>query len=232
MNKTIFFLLMLIPVFCKAQFSGKAEYELILGDDPRFSFNQELTNMLFEAQQLSEDLTYSLYFDQNKSYFEINELPIDTRKYFPFFACVSFKPDRSSYSDLNNLLFTAYYYDIFFNKNFIIEDKVDFQWKLTNKEKIINNLKVIKAYGLTRDKIKIEAWFTPEIPVSTGPENFMGLPGLILELQIDYAKYICKKIDFTNQYNSKILKPTEAEVISYEDYDNLRKKMDEFFKNQ
>ena len=57
MNKTIFFLLMLIPVFCKAQFSGKAEYELILGDDPRFSFNQELTNMLIEAQQLSEDLS-------------------------------------------------------------------------------------------------------------------------------------------------------------------------------
>jgi len=232
MKKQLIILILLTPLITFAQFSGKAEYELILGDDPRFSFNQELSDILIEAQQLSEDLSYSLYFDQNKSYFEINELPIDTRKYFPFFACVSFKPDRSSYSDLNNKLFTANYFDIFFNKNFIIEDKVDFQWKLTDDEKIINNLKVIKAYGLTRDKIKITAWFTPEIPVSTGPENFMGLPGLILELQIDYAKYICKKIEFTDQYNSKITKPNGYEVISYEDYGNLRKKMDEYFKNQ
>jgi len=232
MIKQFVFLIFFYTHFCLAQFSGKVEYDLILGDDPRFSYNQELTNMLINAQQLSEDLSYSLYFDKDKSYFEINEQPINTRKYFTFFACVSTKPDRSSYSDLKNQLFTANYFDIFFNKNFIIEDKVNYHWIITDEEKTINNLKAIKANGLTRDKEPIEAWFTPEIPVSTGPENFMGLPGLILELQVLYTKYVCRKIEFTDAYNSKIVKPKGDEVINYEGYDNLRKKMDEYFENQ
>ena len=31
----------------------------------------------------------------------------------------------------------------------------------------------------------MSAWFTPEIPVSTGPSMYGGLPGLILEINDD-----------------------------------------------
>jgi len=84
------------------QISIKVVYNLIIGYNSGFSYNQELTNMLINALKLNEDLSDSLYFDKDKSYFEINEQPINTRKYFTFFACVSTKSDRSSYSDLQN----------------------------------------------------------------------------------------------------------------------------------
>ena len=31
-------------------------------------------------------------------------------------------------------------------------------------------------------KVNVVAWFTPEIPIATGPSWYGGLPGLILEI--------------------------------------------------
>jgi GLPGLI family protein len=39
-------------------------------------------------------------------------------------------------------------------------------------------------------KVTITAWYTPEIPVSQGPEGYWGLPGLILEVN-DGKTTIC-----------------------------------------
>ncbi len=33
--------------------------------------------------------------------------------------------------------------------------------------------------------VEVVAWFTPEIPVSSGPSWYQGLPGLILEVSDD-----------------------------------------------
>ena len=42
--------------------------------------------------------------------------------------------------------------------------------------------------------IDIVAWYTPQIPVSHGPAEFGGLPGLILELTTDETVLLCSKI--------------------------------------
>ena len=34
-------------------------------------------------------------------------------------------------------------------------------------------------------KVNVVAWFTPEIPIATGPSRYGGLPGLILEVSDD-----------------------------------------------
>lgn len=53
-------------------------------------------------------------------------------------------------------------------------------------------------------EIQVTAWYTMQIPVSQGPADYWGLPGLILEINADKTIILCSKI---------ILNPTEKETI-------------------
>ncbi len=76
------------------------------------------------------------------------------------------------------------------------------KWKITNETKEINGYKVQKAItksfeqSLSYPDGDAIAWFTTEIPISSGPERYYGLPGLIIRLeftkdsQIIYLKSI------------------------------------------
>ena len=41
---------------------------------------------------------------------------------------------------------------------------------------------------------EVEAWYTPQIPVSHGPGEFWGLPGLILEVSTGDKVMLCSKV--------------------------------------
>lgn len=73
------------------------------------------------------------------------------------------------------------------SKLFLIEDEVpETKWKILNEIREVEGYLCMKAE--TTDTIKgqvIHAWFTTEIPVSSGPEGLGGLPGLILMLEIN-----------------------------------------------
>ena len=43
-------------------------------------------------------------------------------------------------------------------------------------------------------QIEVTAWYAPQIPVSQGPGDFWGLPGLILEVNTDKTTVLCSKI--------------------------------------
>ena len=81
------------------------------------------------------------------------------------------------------------------------------------------------------DEIKmtqIEAWYTPQIPVSNGPMEYGGLPGLILEVSADGTTILCSKIVMNPAEKIKIEAPkkgTEVTKIEYQDI--ITKKMAE-----
>lgn len=70
---------------------------------------------------------------------------------------------------------------------YLIEDSLKAPaWKVMNKIKEVNGQLCMMA--VTQDTIrgqKIVAWFANNIPVPAGPERYFGLPGLIMELDID-----------------------------------------------
>jgi len=73
------------------------------------------------------------------------------------------------------------------DKKYIIEDELPkYKWKILNEIKEVSGYLCMKAE--TYDPIKkqvIHAWFTDAIPVQAGPEGFTGLPGMILEININ-----------------------------------------------
>ncbi|RTY92480.1 GLPGLI family protein [Flavobacterium sp. GT3R68] len=78
-------------------------------------------------------------------------------------------------------------------------------------------------------EITITAWYTPEIPVNQGPENYWGLPGLILEVNDGKTTILCSKIVLNAKEKVDIKAPTNGKVISQKEYDEtVVKKMEEF----
>ncbi|WP_374552404.1 GLPGLI family protein [Flavobacterium sp.] len=77
-------------------------------------------------------------------------------------------------------------------------------------------------------EITITAWYTPEIPVSQGPEGYWGLPGLILEINDGKTTILCSKIVLNPKDRVEIKAPTTGKEISQKEYDEtVMKKMEE-----
>ncbi|MFN4027598.1 MULTISPECIES: GLPGLI family protein [Flavobacterium] len=77
-------------------------------------------------------------------------------------------------------------------------------------------------------EITITAWYTPEIPVSQGPEGYWGLPGLILEVNDGKTTILCSKIVLNPKEKADIKAPTNGKEVSQKEYDEIViKKMEE-----
>lgn len=78
-------------------------------------------------------------------------------------------------------------------------------------------------------EITITAWYSPEIPINQGPENYWGLPGLILEINDGTTTILCSKIVLNAKEKVEIKAPTKGKEISQKEYDEtVIKKMKEF----
>lgn len=73
-------------------------------------------------------------------------------------------------------------------------------------------------------EIEIVAWYTPEIPISTGPGAYWGLPGLILEVQEGRTVLLCNKIVLSNNEMEPIKRPKKGKELSQEAYNTITQK--------
>lgn len=70
----------------------------------------------------------------------------------------------------------------FMGRQFLISgDAKDLKWKITGRQKKILEFPAQEAITV-HDKDTITAWFTPTIPVKSGPSSLGNLPGMILEV--------------------------------------------------
>jgi GLPGLI family protein len=78
-------------------------------------------------------------------------------------------------------------------------------------------------------EVVVTAWYTPEVPVNQGPENYWGLPGLILEINDGKTVILCSKIILNAKEKADIKASTKGKIVSQAEYDAIMiKKMDEF----
>ena len=82
----------------------------------------------------------------------------------------------------------------------------------------------------------VTAWYTPQIPVSNGPRNYWGLPGLILEINEGRTTILCSEIVMNPSEKVEIKAPTKGKKVSRKEYSIIMKKkmeeMREMFKNR
>ena len=149
----------------------------------------------------------------------------------------------------------------FFGKEFLITDSLpNWNWKLQNETKKIGEYTCYKAISVTpvtqEDKDAYEkqmkeksesatqfmfieepkermitVWYTPEIPVSQGPGDFWGLPGLILEVNDDKTVILCSKIVLNPKEKLAIKMPKNGKKVTKKEYDRLIEKQMEQMKD-
>ena len=82
----------------------------------------------------------------------------------------------------------------------------------------------------------ITAWYTPMIPIGHGPDDFGGLPGMILEISTGNTTILCSKIVLNPKEEIIIEKPTNGKKVTREEYTKISvekaKEMQERFSGQ
>ena len=73
------------------------------------------------------------------------------------------------------------------------------KWKITEETRDIAGYTCRRANGLLQDSIYVVAFYTNEIHISSGPESFHGLPGMILGLAMPYqhVSWFALEVDIT-----------------------------------
>lgn len=80
---------------------------------------------------------------------------------------------------------------------------------------------------------EVEAWYTPQIPVSHGPSEYWGLPGLILEVSAGNTAILCSKVVMNPKEKIKIQAPDKGKEISKSEYqETIQGKMVEMRNNR
>jgi len=119
-------------------------------------------------------------------------------------------------------------------KVFLIKDNlVAYDWELTGETKNIGIYTCYKAvYEREEESIEINmidgevkeekvtkkrtivAWYTPDVPVSNGPNNYGGLPGLILEVNDGDLTIVCSEIILNPKEIKEINEPTKGKIVT------------------
>ena len=126
-------------------------------------------------------------------------------------------------------------------KMFLIKDNlVSYDWELTGETKNIGNYTCYKAaYEIEEDDIIIDmidgevkevketikrtivAWYTPDVPVSNGPSNYGGLPGLILEVNDGDETIMCSEIVLNPKEVKEIKEPIKGKIVTRKKFDEI-----------
>ena len=158
-------------------FNRKQNYISIMSKLPHIT-QEDVDRMSLTWGKRGDGTNYELYFKDNKSLY--------SRKDEQSESGYSWKKDQfllmrdykgKSQEDLIETLGKVYH---------IKEDMPKTKWKILNEIKEIEGYLCMKAE--TKNEIKgqtIHAWFTDAIPMSGGPEGYGGLPGMILEIDIN-----------------------------------------------
>ena len=172
---------------------------------------------------------FILYFSTSESNFadnaKENEAPSNMMKKAMYFAGVTGKPQvkfAKLYRDMDKNLEIKQ--SEFMTRLFLEEGKTPkLKWKMGAATKEILSYTCMQA-EIELDGKKILAWFTPDIPISIGPDKYYGLPGLILEANVNQGQqvWLAASIDKTVPSKELLSKPKEGKKVKPDQYKKIQ----------
>ena len=158
-------------------------------------------------------------------------------------------PETSTYTDINNQM--QYESRAMFEKTFLIVDSLKSnKWKISDETKTIANHVCKKATTMVTQapqmrmrfgngpraaedtvapkpkEVELVVWYTEDIPVSVGPDNYAGLPGAILEVNTDNGANTITATEVSAKYPKKeLVQPTKGDKMNRAQYQDAMKKI-------
>lgn len=222
--------------------------------------DKELDEAFKIAMKKSSEKTFTLLFNKHEAVYEENEeLEKPSAPSGGFSVSISMTGGGKKYMNTKEKI--SLEEDEVFEKEFLIEEPlVQPDWKLINESKKIGEYSCFKAELIVpvtdvqkqnyqdflkreekkpalfkmeepKDKV-ITAWYTPEIPMSFGPDNYWGLPGLILEINEENMLILCSKVVLNTKSKLNVKRPKKGDKVSQKEFDAIQKKKLDSMKNE
>lgn len=176
--------------------------------------NSKLTKKKNEIKIL-KDIEYQLKSNFNESTFKIIKKNSSSFESNITIGRIGSKDDIF-YRNIKNKENIRYVSRFFDKGDALIKETFNkYNWKLKKESKKIGKYLCYKAIAeekylsVSNGKYYtnvIIAWYTPAIPISFGPSNYCGLPGLILEVSKNNIHFFANKVIINNQ-DLKVEKP-------------------------
>jgi len=233
----------------KEEFQGKAYYfsksTMELGSwGARMSEAQK--KQIQERLKNRLQKTYVLTFNKEESFFKEDE-KLDAISGATDSWGNNFTPGEQYKNVKTNMLIQD---QEFYGKQFLVKDELQsINWIMNAESKKIGNYECFKAsasiptanlnwYNFSWSEIRnndsneetnneeidmteVVAWYTPQIPVSQGPLEYWGLPGLILEVSAGNTTLLCSKIIMNPKEKTKIEAPEKGKVVTKTEYKKI-----------
>ena len=120
------------------------------------------------------------------------------------------------------------YDPLLYGEDIIIKDELpNYNWEITDLKENISGYPCKLAKAEDYMGRSILAWFTDEIPISEGPRHYWGLPGLILQVQIN-DKVLIKATAIKKISDELEIKfPEKGNEMSRKEFDDFERELSE-----
>ncbi|MFN2261163.1 MAG: GLPGLI family protein [Psychroflexus sp.] len=200
--------------------------------------SQKTKQLIKEIVAYAENINYILLANKRESFFEEekrlskkNKNPLESVYAKGAKLFTKFNEELYSNFEEDSIIFVKEMLD----ENFVVKRSFhNLNWKIGSETKQILGFQAKKAkgtyyYAPKDEELEFEAWFVPSIPLNAGPDIFMGLPGLIVEVHLQKA--VIKAMGINQKQDKSINKPDAENAMSQQEYEDLITKLNKKFIN-
>ncbi|MDZ4747217.1 MAG: GLPGLI family protein [Saprospiraceae bacterium] len=98
------------------------------------------------------------------------------------------------------------------------------KWKIGIKHKEILGYNCLEASFRADSVTTMVAWFSPQLPIPNGPSDYQGLPGMILQVDVNDGERMvtATEINIDSVDTTMIVAPSKGKEVTPEEFEKIR----------